>query len=143
MKPPFPSPDLAEQAFYDAFRQTDLDAMMSVWDTDDDIVCVHPLGEILIGRKDIAESWNKILRGDGDVNIRHLVQQQILCDDLAVHVVHEVFELPGQTQLPAPVIVTNSYRKTTQGDWRMILHHASPSPQQVRVVSSAPAGTVH
>ena len=38
----FASPEQAEAAFYSAFEKADLDAMMSVWAEDEDIVCMHP-----------------------------------------------------------------------------------------------------
>jgi len=48
-KPIFTSPQEAEAAFYEALERGDLDAMMSVWAEDEEIVCVHPGGPRLNG----------------------------------------------------------------------------------------------
>ena len=38
-----------EQQFYAALRSADLEALMALWADDDDIVCVHPGGQRVIG----------------------------------------------------------------------------------------------
>jgi ketosteroid isomerase-like protein len=47
--------------------------------------------------------------------------------DLAMHVVHEQLAVRGEDDQQPPVVATNIYRQTPAG-WRMILHHASPTP---------------
>ena len=49
----FSTPQEVETAFYEAFEKGDLEAMMSVWADDDDIVCVHPGGQRLAGAEQI------------------------------------------------------------------------------------------
>ena len=56
----YPTPDDAENAFYDAFERGDLPAMMAVWAEDEDIICVHPTGPRLCGQDQVRESWAKI-----------------------------------------------------------------------------------
>jgi len=117
--------------------------MMSVWDDTEDIVCVHPLGDVLIGRTAIADSWAEIFAGGGRTRIHVRIHQRFIHDDIAVHVVYEVFEIPGEPALQRPIIATNSYRHSPQTGWRLILHHASPSPRPLTVVRSATTGSVH
>ena len=45
----FTTAEEAEAAFYDAIGRADLDALMSVWSDDEDIVCIHPTGQRLSG----------------------------------------------------------------------------------------------
>ena len=40
----FPTAQDAENAFYEALERADLEAMMSVWAEDEEIVCVRPAG---------------------------------------------------------------------------------------------------
>jgi ketosteroid isomerase-like protein len=117
--------------------------MMCVWDDTDDIVCVHPLGDVLIGRAAIAHSWAEIFASGGRSKIHTRMHRQFIHDDIAVHIVYEIFEIPGEPALQRPIIATNSYRHSLETGWRLILHHASPSPRPLTVVRRAASGSVH
>jgi uncharacterized protein (TIGR02246 family) len=125
-RPLLATPEDAETAFYAAFERGDLRAMMTIWAEDEGIVCVHPLGPLLIGRKAIQHSWKVIFARSA--NMKFTVDRQLRTadDSVAVHVVYEHIELPGQ-QRRQTVIATNAYRRTHSG-WYMILHHAAPTP---------------
>jgi uncharacterized protein (TIGR02246 family) len=131
----FYSAEEAEAAFYRAFERRDLDAMMAVWADEASIVCVHPGGPMLIGREAVRASWEQILGGGAMSFVVQEVRREIR-DRLAVHVVQEHIRAGDERPGP-PVLVTNVYRLTDHG-WRMILHHASPSPRPAR-----PKGMVH
>lgn len=134
----YESPELAERAFYEAFSRTDADAMMSVWATRNDIVCVHPLGDVLVGRTAIGRSWQQIFASGSGVQIRREVHQEIVDGAVAVRVGYEFFDVPGQTQ--TAIVVTNLYRRSDADGWRMILHHASP-PQAAATAPQASTNT--
>lgn len=123
--PPLSTPEDTETAFYTAFERADLQTMMTIWAEDEAIVCVHPLGPLLVGRKAIRQSWKAIFARSG--NMKFTIDRQLRTADanVAVHIVHEHIELPGQ-QRRQLVIATNAYRRT-HSSWHMILHHASPT----------------
>ncbi len=123
----FTTPQDAETAFYAAFEKADLQAMMAVWADDDSIVCIHPLGRTLVGRRAIEQSWHSIFRRAPNMRFRVDPQQRTQNATLALHTVHENIELVDQRQPASTVIATNVYRLTTNG-WYMIIHHASPGP---------------
>ena len=130
MKPEHSSPEAAEQAFYEAFAQADLEAMMSVWDASDDIVCIHPLGPRLQGQAIIRQSWQQIFNAESALQFKISALHSIGGDDLAVRLVYEHVTVRNATEQPAqPIIATNIYRNGPRG-WRMVLHHASPGPAQ-------------
>jgi hypothetical protein len=54
-------------------------------------------------------------------DVSHIYDQ-----NLCVHVLHEHIRLGKDTHFQPPVIATNVYR-LTDGGWRMVLHHASPT----------------
>ena len=116
----------AEAAFYAAFEAADLERMMAVWDDDDNISCVHPMGPRLAGRRPVADSWQRIFDSGVAMRFRLSDAQYASGESLAVHVVHENITAAGR-QGESTMIATNVYRRTSQG-WRMILHHASPVP---------------
>ncbi|UCH53862.1 MAG: nuclear transport factor 2 family protein [Pseudomonadota bacterium] len=118
------TPQEAEAAFYRAFSARDVTSMMAVWSDADDIVCVHPGGQMLTGNDAIRGSWTAIFSNAPEIQFVVAEQQRSHGERLAVHVVQEHIRSGGQ--LPrAPIIATNVYR-LTDGGWRMVLHHASP-----------------
>lgn len=123
----FPTPQDAESAFYDALERADLDAMMSVWAEDEEIVCVHPTGPRLAGHAQVRESWRQIFSGGGGVrlHVSQLVATQAVM--VAVHSVRETAPAPEGRRSGATAVATNVYLRTAAG-WRMIVHHASHAP---------------
>jgi len=122
----YETPQEAEAAFYAAFIKRDVNAMMEVWAADDNISCIHPLGQILVGRTAIRESWESIFRNSPEMQIMINGRSRGHDGAFAIHVVEEhvrvANEAPG-----TPMHATNVYHLTDTG-WRMVLHHASPSP---------------
>ena len=115
----------AEQAFYSALQNSDLEAMMAVWAEDEDIYCVHPSGPRLNGIDQIRKSWRQLFSGGATLRFRLLHQHCLRGTLLAVHSVYEHITVVGSAQQPGAVIATNIYQNTEHG-WRMIVHHASP-----------------
>jgi uncharacterized protein (TIGR02246 family) len=135
VKTRYDTPLEAEAAFYAAFSHRDLDAMMDVWDDAPDVVCVHPMGTMLVGREAIREAWQAIFRNGPALTF--LIEERVRRHehDLAIHIVHEHVRVPSETMRP-PMSTTNAYRLTADG-WRMILHHASP-PARASAEPAAP-----
>lgn len=123
----FSSPQDAETAFYDAFQNGNIEAMMSIWSNDEDIICIHPNSPRLQGRELIQESWLQIFASEVEVRFEIADAQYIQDALLSIHIVHEYLYINGDRRRRPPVIATNVYQLTSKG-WRMILHHASPSP---------------
>ncbi len=122
----FDTPREAEVAFYRAFEDRDLEAMMAVWDESDDVVCVHPMGSPLRGPRAVAEAWREILAAEASLRFGIEEIQITHQGPLAIHIVKEHI-LVAAGKPVAPMTATNIYRQTPSG-WRMILHHASPAP---------------
>lgn len=116
----------AEAAFYTAFSKRDLEGMMAVWDDAEDVVCVHPLGTVLIGAAAVRASFERLLSNQHEMTFMVEERHRSSDGELALHVVREHIRIAGKQQ--PPVAATNAYRLTDDG-WRMILHHASPAPE--------------
>ena len=124
----FATPDEAETAFYNAFRTANLQAMMKTWADREFIECIHPMSDRDRGRVAVEESWRRIFDGGLKVELElsnvHRTQDALL----AIHTVYEHFRSPGDDRRHPPVIATNIYQ-LIDGGWHMVLHHASPTPQ--------------
>lgn len=138
----YSSPDECEQAFYEALENADADAVAELWFDDDDVCCVHPGGPRLIGHAAVRASWATIL-ANGPVRIRATQTKSLDTPTVALRsVVEEVMIVQGRRQQLARVIATNGYVKTPAG-WKMVLHHASPAPEDADASSETPRGPLH
>lgn len=118
----FQTSEQAEQAFYRSFQEGDIELMMSVWGRGKDIVCIHPGGPRLQGVSSIRKSWEQIFSYEQGIELRVNRTGMILEEDVAVHHVVEDIYVDGELQ--SEIFATNIYRKTN-GNWHMVLHHAS------------------
>ena len=110
----FPTAQDAENAFYEALERADLEAMMSVWAEDEEIVCVHPGGPRLAGQDQVRENWRQIFSGASGARVQVDLQAQTSGVMFAVHSVLESFPVEGQAQ-PAAMAATNVYLRTPAG----------------------------
>lgn len=132
----------AETAFYNALARSDLDAMMAVWSEDEEVVCVHPDSPRLVGLSAVRESWRQLFEGGAKLLVRH--SQPVLCSNmlLTVHNVIEHIAIEGDDRLPPPIVATNVYTRGALG-WRMVLHHASPTPEVMPMSGQDASRVVH
>ncbi len=102
-KPIFPTPADAEAAFYDAIERADLEALMSVWAEDDEIVCIHPGGPRLIGYAAVRETWRRIFESGPRLRVR-LSQATVVQNPFAtIQTVIEHISVRDDESLRAPV----------------------------------------
>lgn len=125
---PMQSAEEVEAAFYDAISRADIEAVMSLWTDDEEIVCIHPGGPRLIGHDAIRASWEQIFEGGG-VQIRpvqaHVTQNMMTSVHSIIEEVHRSISQPKDIH----ILATNVYMKTPLG-WRLAIHHASVVPGQ-------------
>ena len=139
-KPIFPTPQDAEAAFYEALERADLEAMMSVWAEDEEIVCIHPGGPRLVGYASIREAWRRMFDGGARLQVR-LSQPTIVQGPLATATtVMEHISVRADESVRPPLVATNVYVRGALG-WRMVLHHASPTPPDTG--AEMPRKTLH
>lgn len=132
----------AEAAFYDALARSDLDAMMTVWSEDDEVVCVHPDSPRLVGLAAIRESWKQMFAGG--VRLQVQTTQRVVCQNmlLTIHNVIEHIAVEGDERTPPPMVATNVYTRGALG-WRLVMHHASPAPESAHTPAHGAPRTVH
>jgi ketosteroid isomerase-like protein len=141
----FPTPDDAENAFYDAFERANIASMMAVWAENDDIVCIHPQGPRLTGFEAVRDSWVQIFAGGAQLRVRTTEARKFDGQSVAVHQVVELVAPPGDKAPVTTLFATNVY-ELTEGGWRMVVHHAAPAPEtpaQRAEESAPPSHTLH
>lgn len=135
MRTNFSSAADAEDAYYDAIDEKDLEKMMSVWADSGEIVCLLPMQPMRRGRNAVRETWKNLFDHELKVviTVNHL--QWIERDNMAIHLLEEVVTPVGSTQSQPPVYASNVYQRDNTG-WHLLLHLNSPAPPP------APAGVL-
>jgi ketosteroid isomerase-like protein len=116
----------AEAAFYDALGRADIEALMSLWADEEEIVCIHPGAPRLVGYASIRASWEAIFE-HGGVLIRPVQLRATQNLMLAVHSVVEEIQRAKSERQDIHILATNVFLKTPLG-WRIVAHHASVAP---------------
>ena len=120
------SPDDVEAAFYESLRGGDLDKLMACWADEDEIACIHPGGNRLLGGAAIRAAFEAMFANGGAIPV---TAENIHRIDSIASAVHHVLErvnvMTSGGEVQAYVLATNVYHKTAQG-WRLVVHHASP-----------------
>ena len=142
MKTRFDTADQALGAFYEAFQNADLKAMMSTWLNDDEIACIHPMSHAIMGRSAIEASWAEILAAVPEIRIRTETLFQQRDTNLVSFTVLEHIHVKGEAEPRPPMIATNIFHKSGD-DWGMVLHHASPPGPLPRQKPASERGRVH
>ena len=118
----------ANQRFYQALEELDLDAMDAVWLHEEWVACVHPGWELLTGWEEIREAWQRIFANTKRMKVAVAnVTVRVEGHAAWVNCIEQVtsgFEKGFST---AWVQATNIYVERN-GDWRLVHHHASPIP---------------
>jgi ketosteroid isomerase-like protein len=122
----YTTPQDAEDAYYDAIDEQDLEALMAVWENSQEVLCLLPMMPAQSGKDGIRKLWEPLMQGDNslDIQTRHLTW--IETSDLAIHLIEELVRNPGQAG-PQAVYATNIFRRSGEG-WRLLMHQNSPTP---------------
>lgn len=123
------TPDDVEQAFYDALHQGDIERLMACWAEEDDVVCIHPGGQRLIGQGAIRSAFESLFANGGVQAHPERVHRVNALASAVHHLVERIAVMTPRGEQTAWVTATNVYHKTPQG-WRMVAHHASPGAAQ-------------
>ena len=144
-KPPAPhaaSPDDIELELYEAMRSGDVGRLMELWSDDDEICCVHPGGEPLVGAAAIRASF-EVMFSNGTIDAEPHRVRRLESHSSAVHsVIEKIRVATPEGERFAWVVATNVYLKSARG-WRLVAHHASPGSIGEAPDSAEAASTLH
>jgi ketosteroid isomerase-like protein len=112
----------ANEAFYQAFEASDLDAMSDVWDHGERVVCTHPGWSTLRGWAAVSASWYALFTNDQSL--------QFIVTDATAEVEGNVAWVTCEENLlgdggGGTVAALNLFVRVGDG-WRMVAHHGSP-----------------
>ncbi|MDZ7727766.1 MAG: nuclear transport factor 2 family protein [Dehalococcoidia bacterium] len=108
----------ANDAFYRAFNERDLEAMDALWAQTVSVSCIHPGWNRITGRETVIESWRGILSNPEQPRVVTGGAAATVLGDTAIVTCRE---LVGSSPLTATNIFVHEL-----GQWRLIHHHSGP-----------------
>ena len=127
MTAPFETPQAAEDAFYDALEERNLDLMARVWDDAPDVACVLPMQPIVHGAQ-VRSLMRELLSSEVQLDIKVTHIRWVDLGDVAIHYVEEQNNAAKLPPGMPGILATNVYRHRGDAGWTMILHQNSPPP---------------
>ena len=110
----------ANDAFYLAFANQDLEAMEGIWAREIPLTCIHPGWDPLSGREEVMESWESILNNPTATHITCKNPTVRVFGEFACVICHEVLD-------QGFLVATNLFVQE-DGQWKMIHHQAGTAP---------------
>jgi ketosteroid isomerase-like protein len=124
----YTTPQEAEDAFYDALDEGNLNQLLSIWAESDDICCLLHMHPKIQGREGVTDVFTHLFSQGLGVSLAITHLGWIETDDIAIHQVEEtILAQPADMPPPPPFYGTNIYRKDQTG-WRLIVHLNAPTP---------------
>ena len=128
----------ASDAFYAALNKMangDPAPMIDMWAKTDAVTAMHPSGGCEVGWDAVDESFKKFASIASDAKVRITDQRFQVIGDAAYETAVERGDLKVAGHPVAfEVRVTNIYRRQN-GAWKMVHHHADPSPALLDVLA--------
>ena len=123
----FETPTDAEDAYYDAIEEANLEKMMSVWEDSPESACLLPMRPLQQGTGAIRELWQPMLDPKMRLNITVNHLQWIEQGNIAIHLLEELVTLAETAERQPPIYAINIYRRGDDG-WHLLTHVNSPAP---------------
>jgi len=114
------------EAFYRAFDTLKVEAMDRIWAREDQVVCIHPGREALVGWPAVRESWEQVFAETTWLRVTPTRVHAELAGSVAVVSCLENITVQSETGLGlATAEATNLFRWVRNEGWFLFLHHAS------------------
>jgi len=128
----------ANARFYSALERLDMTAMDALWLQSDEVFCVHPGWDALVGWEDVRRAWERIFANTGWLRVTPTeVRARVLGELGVVTCAESISTHEGDEVGIAAARTTNLFRRTPEG-WRLFHHHASPAPVEVPPLGGTP-----
>jgi hypothetical protein len=109
----------ANEAFYRAFADRDMAAMEALWSREAPVACIHPGWSALVSRRDVIESWRRILGNENSPRVTCKEPSAFVHGECAFVVCYE--EIDGNF-----LVATNVFRREGR-QWKLVHHQAGPT----------------
>jgi ketosteroid isomerase-like protein len=120
----------ANSEFYAAIESGDVGEIEAMWDTADDVSCVHPGWPPVWGRSRVLRSWAVIMANTAYLQFFPTGVEVAVANDVGIvtcehSLLARINDADSGLGETARVVATNVFRRRDDG-WRLWAHHASP-----------------
>ncbi|WAL60440.1 nuclear transport factor 2 family protein [Thermocoleostomius sinensis] len=116
----------ANQAFYRAFEQKNLEALSAIWLKGDNSVCIHPGRPPLKGWERISTSWDEIFKNTDSIQLTTETIAAGVSGNIAyVVLLEKLSQVIQGRSVDVQSIATNVFARTPEA-WRLVHRHGSP-----------------
>jgi ketosteroid isomerase-like protein len=116
----------ANQDFYRAFEQQDLDAMATIWSKGTDCLCIHPGRPALRGWEQIRMAWEQIFQNTEMFRIStSIITAQVSGNLGYIVLVEQISQVIQGREVTIQSMGTNIFENMA-GNWYLVHHHGSP-----------------
>jgi hypothetical protein len=109
----------ANEAFYLAFREGDVEIMIGMWADDEAITCIHPGWNPLIGSDAVLSSWESILTGSA--------RPDVWCRSPSPSIFGQTGVVVCFEEIDDEYLVATNVFVRQKGGWRLVHHQAGPA----------------
>lgn len=114
------------KSYYKAFENFDLETMSQIWSNSDEVICIHPGWDILVGWEKVKDSWKKIFMDETLLKFTIRNPITIILDDTGIiSCIEEIFISSRDTISQTFIATTNIFKSTEKG-LKLFYHHSSP-----------------
>ncbi len=118
----------ANQNFYSALQNLNLDEMESVWLQEGWVRCVHPGWSMLEGWEAVRESWQQIFAGTHFMRIAVGIQAIRVENSTAWVCCTEKISSVAEDRFDSVYVQTTNIFENRNGVWYIVHHHSSQLP---------------
>ena len=116
----------ANNRFYEAFGSLEIEKMEQVWETSDDVLCIHPSSQIITGWAGVRQSWADIFY---NTTLMHFnitdAEVRVRGDSAWVSCQENISTVVNARAANFTVQATNIYVRNSNGEWKLVHHHGS------------------
>ncbi|MBT5051279.1 MAG: nuclear transport factor 2 family protein [Rhodospirillaceae bacterium] len=125
----------ANETFYRAFADKDMETMADLWSRDNPVSCLHPGWGPLFDRSEVISSWAAILNAPEAPDIR--------CVNPTVHLFQDLGTVICFEQLEAGLMVATNVFVREGSLWKMVHHQGAPTSADLPAEETSTGGSIH
>lgn len=120
---------IINERFYESISVANLSMMEELWAKTDEVKCVHPGWPVIMGWKNVRESWQTIFESGlcfANIEVSN-VYIDVNKNSAWLNCVEKISYVVNNRVIITMAQTTNIFEKQEQ-KWKIVLHHASPMP---------------
>ena len=121
----------ANDTFYGALEDHDIETMEALWLHEGWVRCVHPGRDAIVGWPGVRRSFEEIFAARRWLHVTPTAIDVLVFGEIGVIACVENITTESEDEMGMTVAQATNIFRLTDGGWRMMHHHASPAPMHV------------